>query len=338
MKLKGSLADSKVKSGFETPRQQSDNGNLRPEIMCFKASQRLLNPNQSNEKNIERSNPTDSRMKLFSLNHNGWQEVGEVPSNLIDAEVHTLLIFREPLCSNEPTAELTPSSALVFDFVTNEVQFQRDSDSQPLTRSLCSMAFVPGIESEYTIKFQRDSDSQPLTGSLCSMAFVPGIENEYTIKVHCQNADSHLQFHIPSSLAVFEDDDLAPDEIQDFVISITATREIVISHADEEIHVATVTPAQEKLKALMCTLENNKLKMFASPTNSILATKLHHNLAVRCLCEPRINEIRILIENKQLDFNSIVFHVLPHRTIPDNFEVVKGNQTFAAYLQLKSLK
>uniref|UniRef100_A0AC34GJG4 Uncharacterized protein n=1 Tax=Panagrolaimus sp. ES5 TaxID=591445 RepID=A0AC34GJG4_9BILA len=78
--------------------------------------------------------------------------------------------------------------------------------------------------------------------------------------------------------------------------------------------------------------------MFASPTNSILATKIHHNLAVRCLCEPRINEIRILIENKQLDFNSIVFHVLPHRTIPDNFEVVKGNQTFAAYLQLKSLK
>uniref|UniRef100_A0A914Z3X2 Uncharacterized protein n=1 Tax=Panagrolaimus superbus TaxID=310955 RepID=A0A914Z3X2_9BILA len=44
----------------------------------------------------------------------------------------------------------------------------------------------------------------------------------------------------------------------------------------------------------------------------------------------------MLIESKQIDFNNIIFHVVNHPTIPDNYEIAKGNHSFAAYLQLKA--
>uniref|UniRef100_A0AC35GCY3 Uncharacterized protein n=1 Tax=Panagrolaimus sp. PS1159 TaxID=55785 RepID=A0AC35GCY3_9BILA len=192
--------------------------------------------------------------------------------------------FHEQKCSVTPTVEPAPTSACILNIASKEIEVPRSANSTPSKALLCEIA----------IMMPRDTDN--------------GLE--YDLKVHCRILEDHFEFVTPHNFIAFVDDDLPPNTPEELVAMITREDVPTPSDGEEVSHVDVATPAQVQLKLLMDDLESSKLNAFSSPIRSIPIAKLHHNLTARSLCESRIDQIQMLIESKQLDFNSIIFHVL----------------------------
>uniref|UniRef100_A0AC34G0H8 Uncharacterized protein n=1 Tax=Panagrolaimus sp. ES5 TaxID=591445 RepID=A0AC34G0H8_9BILA len=249
-------------------------------------------------------------MKLYVLSPDGWNETTDIPSEFMDQNIHSMLLFHPENCDAKHEVECDPSVTFTFNLDLHEVEFQRDNDEKPVKGLLCSLS-VTNLENQ---------------------------EDEYDIKFQCQTIDKHLEFNIKSNYAALNDDQFTPENPEEFIKSFLEAHIPITSPAYEDTNVTKVPAVKNQLENLLKEFKIRRDSFTPPPITPILFTKLHVSQTMRPICKPQVNKYKSLMDKNQFNWDSTVIDVVKHKSINGHYEVINGNSRFLAASEQKTAK